>query len=419
MEAIKINHKVEVIYDSIPNLEVVSIGLFFDYGSKYDSSELHGVAHFIEHMLFNKNEKYKDNTIQEIIESFGGTINAFTTKEYICVYVKVLCTKAYQVVELLYDFINYPEFNNDEVEKEKNIIINEIYRNSDNNNSIVFQKLMENSYPNSYLAYDILGSVNSIKNFYGKELKEYYHSILQSVNICISISGKINIDLKNSIEKTFSSMYKKIERNNNILKKVQLQKSKDTIYRKGINQNYLGIGYNSDTYTSSNLNKLLLTTHTLTGTRTSFLNNLLREKKNLVYLVNASNILYQETGLLYINLSCSNKNNIYEIENYVSNSLINDFSIYLSEERIETFKLQLQSKLIFSMENTTLRMLEFGKNRILGIDINYTNQNNCKYVLNEIEKIEKEDIVNYACNLFSEPLGSVVLAPCDVVEENE
>lgn len=110
---------VRVLLEKVDNVKSISIGIFLLMGSKYEKSDQNGITHFIEHMLFRKNQYYNSRHVADRIESMGGKINAFTTKEYMCIYSKFLSESANEIIKLMHDIIMYPSFDEQDIESEK------------------------------------------------------------------------------------------------------------------------------------------------------------------------------------------------------------------------------------------------------------------------------------------------------------
>ena len=146
LEVITLDSGIRLVLNSMDSVRSLSIGIWCNNGSVNENDDEHGISHFIEHMLF-KGTKNRDHfQIVNEIDKLGGQMNAFTSKECTCFYVKCLDEHFYATAEVLTDMICNPTFPADELEKEKGVVIEEINMNSDDPDDVAFDILEDNVY---------------------------------------------------------------------------------------------------------------------------------------------------------------------------------------------------------------------------------------------------------------------------------
>ncbi|NLB32229.1 MAG: insulinase family protein, partial [Tissierellia bacterium] len=154
-----------IVMEKIDYVRSASIGIWVNVGSNNENEETNGLSHFIEHMLFKGTKNRKANEIAEDIDNLGGQLNAFTSKECTCFYVKVLDENIKDALDILSDMFFNSLFLQEEIEKEISVVIEEIKMYEDSPEDIVHDKLTDIIFDASTMAYNNLGTENNLKTF--------------------------------------------------------------------------------------------------------------------------------------------------------------------------------------------------------------------------------------------------------------
>ena len=198
LEVITLDSGVRLILNSMDSVRSVSIGIWCNNGSVNENNDEQGISHFIEHMLF-KGTKNRDHfQIVNEIDKLGGQMNAFTSKECTCFYVKCLDEHLRASAEVLTDMICNPTFPEDELEKEKGVVIEEINMNADDPDEVAFDILEDNVYKGMGMSHPVLGTKYTVSSFTHDKLDEYYFNHYTRDEIIVSIAG--SFDRKDVIE---------------------------------------------------------------------------------------------------------------------------------------------------------------------------------------------------------------------------
>ncbi|MDQ0157457.1 M16 family metallopeptidase [Robertmurraya andreesenii] len=249
-----------------------------------------------------------------------------------------------------------------------------------------------------------MGTWDSISSFDNTILSRYHTKMLQSSDIVVAISGHIDKELILFIENLFGTISRDIRLQEPLENLVPQVGAEIIIEDKDVKQNYLCVGFPTFSYNHPQLLSLMLFNQLLGGGRTSFLAKNIRESLGAVYSLSSSTYLYKEGGLLSINVASSSKNNIFQLKNIILELLRKELKKEITTEQVSITKSQLKSKMLYSLENCTSRMLEFGKNTLLNIGSENTvniDFNNTDSIIQSIENTSREDILD----VYEELLG--------------
>lgn len=201
----KLTNGIRVVGETMEGYRSVSIGVWIGAGSVCEREGEHGASHFIEHMLFKGTEKRSAGDIAEEIDALGGNLNAFTSKECTCFYVKVLNENTEKAMELLSDIICRSKLDGEDIEREKGVIIEEILMNDDSPEDLAHETLCQEFYKGDPLALPVLGTEESVSAFTRETLMNYKTRMYRPDNIVISAAGDFDFEeLMALCEKYFS-----------------------------------------------------------------------------------------------------------------------------------------------------------------------------------------------------------------------
>ncbi|TQR45125.1 M16 family metallopeptidase [Paenibacillus popilliae] len=366
METFRFGNGVRLIIDNMPSSTSVSIGFFLKMGSKYENKSNSGISHFIEHLLIKQE---KDGIpVVELLEDTGVSINAFTTKEYLCVYSKCLPEYCTRVTNILLDILLNPQFIEVQLETEKKVIQSEIARYQDNFYETVQSNLIRTMFNDHPLSMDILGSEDNIKGITTADLEQYYDSHFSTEEMVISISGKVNGGMQvEKIKNIISNIRKKTKNNKRSIPELIITSAEEITYRRTY-QNFFCFGYPTISYLHKDIVKLLTLVQILGVGSRSVLAKKMRGEEGLVYSLHASAVLYKEGGVLLFKLSSPFKNGMDRILSVFKSTIYHVVQKGIPDGDFLRAINTIKSHMIFSSENNQYRMLESGKRLLLGIE---------------------------------------------------
>ncbi len=395
IEKIKTESGIQVIMDKLENISTCSVGVFVKTGSSDENEKEGGISHVLEHMIFKGTPKRNYLQISEETDYLGASINAHTTKEETVFYINSLTEFLDESIDILFDIVANSNIDSEELEKEKDVIIEEIKMYKDTPDDLVFELNYGDCIEGEY-GKPIIGTVESVKSFSSEMVRRYYRERYTRDNILVVVSGNFSKEgIIAKVEEYLSGLEeKKVDRKN---KKTFSFRSGETAHEKDINQVNICISYNGKEYDNENRIYNDIAANVIGGSMSSRLFQEIREKKGLAYSVYTYNQYYNKGGIVstYIGTNVENYKDAVEIT-------LNEFK-KIREKGITGFELEKAknkylSKIAFSMENPRSRMSILGnyhvrKGKVLDID----------ELKSEIKNVNLEDINSYLNKEFLEP----------------
>ena len=374
-----------IVGEEIPYLKSITLGVWVNAGSRIESEKLSGISHFIEHMLFKGTKNRTSKEIASTIDNLGGQINAFTSKECTCYYVKLLDEHIDIGLDILSDMFLNPLFDKEDIEKERQVILEELKMYEDSPEDLVYDLLMEGVYKTDALGGNIIGTKESLDNMNREIISDYFKKYYVASNSVISISGNFKFEeIVKLIEEKFKNLNKgdvNIEITTPEFHPCFIAKNKDTEQvNLAISLKAIPLEDREDAYALSIINNIF------GGSISSRLFQNIRENKGLVYSIYSAPSLYRKSGELGIYASMSNEN-LKKVYNLVVEEIDNIRENHLTEEEIRESKEQLKGSYILGLESTSSRMMSIGKSMLLTKKVKDPND-----IIESINNIEKARI---------------------------
>ncbi|GAA0699604.1 pitrilysin family protein [Paraclostridium ghonii] len=374
-----------IIGEEIPYLKSITLGVWVNAGSRIENEELSGISHFIEHMLFKGTKNRTSKEIASTVDNLGGQINAFTSKECTCYYVKLLDEHINIGIDIISDMFLNPLFNEKDIDKERQVIIEELKMYEDSPEDLVYDLLMEGIYKTDALGMNIIGSEESLYNIDIDTIKNYFEKYYVGSNSVISVSGNFKFE---EIVELIESKFKDLPKGNVDISITEpefhpcfIAKNKDTEQvNLAISLKAIPLECREDTYALSIVNNIF------GGSISSRLFQNIRENKGLVYSIYSAPSLYRKSGELGIYASMSNEN-LKKVYNLVLEEIDNLRKNHITDEEIKASKEQLKGSYILDLESTSSRMMSIGKAMILTKKVKNPND-----IIESINNIDKDRI---------------------------
>ncbi|WP_369875701.1 M16 family metallopeptidase [Alkalicoccobacillus gibsonii] len=404
IQKIDLPNGVRMIVEPISTVRSVSMGIWVGAGSRHETEKENGLSHLLEHMLFKGTETRTPHDIAEAFDQIGGQVNAFTSKEYTCYYAKVLDEHAGIALDVLQDMFFHSTFDEVELEKEKNVILEEIRMVEDTPDDLVHELLSEACYGNHPLAYPILGTDERLASFTSDDLRSYMNRYYTGDYVVISVAGNVNDELIEQLKTTFSKVKptdsKLIE--SNILTIPEFVQEK-RIRAKDAEQAHLCIGYNGLSIEDPSIYSLVLLNNTFGGSMSSRLFQEIREKRGLCYSVFSYHSSFSDSGLLtvYAGTGISQLDELVEAVHHTTQEMA---SGGMSAKELKNGKEQLKGSLMLSLESTNSRMSRNGKNELM-----LEKHKSLDEMLDEINRVTLDSVNELAAHILtSKPAISLV-----------
>jgi predicted Zn-dependent peptidase len=393
--------------EKIPSVRSVSLGIWIGTGSKYEAEQNNGISHFIEHMLFKGTKNRTAREIAEAFDSIGGHLNAFTSKEYTCYYGKVLDQHLPIAFEVLADMFFNSVFDPKELEKEKNVVLEELKMCEDAPDDIVHDLLSKASHTNHPLGYAILGREEVLHRLTPEDLRQYIHMHYSPKNTVIAVAG--SFDESEMIRQTeqYFSQYNSEMGEPAVFEPTftydHLLRVKDT------EQAHFCLGFKGLEVGNPQIYPLILLNNILGGSMSSRLFQEIREERGLAYSVFSYHSSFQELGSLnlYAGTAPHQIEEVYELCTQILNSLS---KTGISSKELNNGKEQLKGNLMLGLESTNSRMSRIGKNELL-LKRHFT----LDEVISRIDAIKMEDVNRLAQEMFNQKHSFAMVSPLEKI----
>lgn len=389
----KLGNGIRIVHYEIDSA-VAHFGVLLNVGSRDEQQHEQGIAHFIEHTIFKGTSKRKAYHVLSRLEDVGGELNAYTTKEETAVYATFLKEDYHRTIELISDIIINSSFAQKELEKEKEVVIEEINSYKDSPSELIFDEFEELIFDGHPIARNILGTPQLVKSFTQKHVHDFIQNNYHTDEIVICSVGKIKFErLVKLVEKYFSAMKENYRSHKRIPfsgYRSQFKEISEDTY-----QSHCMLG--NIAYHSRDKMRLpmVLLNNILGGTSmNSRLNMALREKNGMAYNIESNYTAYTDTGLfnIYFGTDKDNLERAIQIVNKEMNKLRNT---KLGSLQLSKAKKQLIGQLAISQENKEDLLLMLGKTYMLYDRIDTLDQARAR-----IEAVTASELLEVANHIF-------------------
>lgn len=346
-----LSNGITVASDYISEVPSVSISINVKVGSRYEDTLTNGISHFIEHMAFKGTEKRTAKQIATDFENIGASFNAYTSKETTVYYGRVLKEKSEELFEILADIVQNSTFDENELEKERGVILQEIAMTNDDPDDIIDDFYKETAFTNQPYGRSVLGPTENIKRFKRNDLVDYVSKYYIADNIYVVASGNIKQkDLENWTKKYLSKIksgkkndFEKAEYNGGYLVK-----------NKDLEQTHCILGFKGLSYKDKDIYKLFILNSIIGGGMSSRLFQEVRENKGLCYTIYSTNVPTYETGSFEI-YTATDPNKINDALEAIIVELKKLFKEEITDEELNRAKIKAKSSILMQMESTSYR----------------------------------------------------------------
>ncbi len=359
-EKIQLNNGVRIVWERVPGVRSVAVGLWVGTGSRHEAAAMNGAAHFIEHMVFKGTENRSAAELAEEMDAIGGQVNAFTTKENTCFYARVLSEHLNTALDVLCDMFFCSRFDEQDVQNERGVILEEIEMYKDTPEDLVAEELFGKVFARTPLGRPILGKKASLKNMTGAGLKAWMADNYLPGQIVVALAGDVPETGIDYIKRRFEGMAPKPPR---ALKKAAYKPAFTTKY-KPIDQIHLCIAFPGLSMTDEDRYAMRLLGDILGGGMSSRLFQELREKRGLCYSIYSFGTAHLDTGLNAVYTALSR-----EQEEAAIGAVLEQIRRLLedgvTEKELSRAREQVKSNALMSLESTSARMNRLGRNELL------------------------------------------------------
>jgi predicted Zn-dependent peptidase len=399
-----LDNGLRVITEEIPYLRSVSIGVWVITGSRDEQPNENGISHFIEHLLFKGTEKRTAFDIAKEIDSVGGTLNAFTGREYTCFYAKVIDQNLPLAIDLLSDIFLHSLMDPKDVEKERMVILQEIKMVEDTPDDYIHDLFNRVCWGDHPLGFPIYGTSELVQSFRRDHLHQFFKENYPPERIVVCAAGNLKHQrVVDMIEATFGKISKS-DKTHGRSKPHPI--STTNVWKRDLEQVHFCLGTRGLQYNHSLRFASYVLNTILGGGMSSRLFQEIRENRGLAYSVYSYLPTYIDSGLVVV-YAGTNEDSFQEVIDLVLNEFNHIKKGPLKNGELETAKEQLKGNLLLSMESSDNLMTRLAKNEIY-----FQSYIPVGMILKGIDEVKEDTVRQLANEIFDERLFCLtVLGP--------
>ncbi len=396
-----------IVTDTVNTVESVAVGIWADVGTRHENMKHNGIAHMVEHMMFNGTPTRSAQDIVQQIEGAGGQMNAFTSREMTAYYIHLLKEDISLGLDILSDIMQRPIFPDHELEKERGVIIQEIGMTNDTPDDLVFDLYQETAYPKQALGAPILGTAEIVQGMPKQALFDYVEHFYTPERLVISAAGNVSHEeILALVEKYFTDLPKNTKSD---FPKASYQGGHH-YSDKELEQSHVVIGFQGVDRDQDDYYASILLATLFGGGMSSRLFQEVREKHGLVYSVYASHTGYADDGQFEI-YAGTGPDKLPKLIPVICDEIQKIMNENVGAEELQRAKSQLRAGILMGRESMLSRA-----NRQAKYMINYNKPVNIQHILNEIEGVNIDQIKRASQKIFSTKPTVAALGPLKELE---
>jgi len=397
---------IRVVTERMDHVRSVAVGVWVETGSRHEAENRCGMSHLIEHLVFKGTATRSAEQIARTMDSVGGQMDAFTTKEHTCFYVQVLDQHLPLAVDLLADILLNPLFNADELEREKSVVLQEIKMVEDTPDDVIHDLFAGQIWEGHPLGRPILGSREAVTSYDRQTALSHFTEEYVPPRILISVAGNATHD---HVINLFSTGFQGFERG------ATTRTATPPITRPGVNivnktleQVHLIMGFPGLRHSAPERYALFLLNDVIGGSMSSRLFQEVREREGLVYAIHSGVQAYVDTGTLYV-YAATDAQNFSKVLKSTLKVIRELKKTGVTDEELRRAKDHLKGSLMLSLESTSSRM-----NRLAKHEMHHGTFLSMDAMLAAIDGVRHEEVQTLVTELLDEDrLALTTLGPLD------
>ena len=382
-----------IITERMDHVRSASVGIWVRSGSRHEAARLNGISHFIEHTLFKGTRNPTSREIAVESDAIGGHVDAFTSREVASYYVKVLDEHLPRAFDLIADLVTAPLFADDELDRERNVVTEEIKMVGDTPDDLVHEVFVANFWPDHPLGRSILGTVDTLATFNHDCVENYFSDVYVPRNLVIAGAG--NLEHERFVDMVGGYLSGLENRPVNLTASAPSHEKRRIVLDKDLEQAHLVLGTGCPSMTSSDRYSVHVLNVILGGGMSSRLFQTIREEHGLAYAVYSGVNAYTDAGYLSVYAATSPE----QVTEVIKLS-IQEFNRFksepVSEAELQRAKDQLKVSIMLSLESTSARMSNLARQEIF-----FGRQFTLDEILERINRVTASDVQRVATDIFS------------------
>jgi predicted Zn-dependent peptidase len=394
-----------VATDAMDSLETTSIGLWVGIGTRHESVELNGVSHMLEHMAFKGTKRRNARAIAEEIESVGGHINAYTSRENTAYYAKVLKEDVGLALDILADILQHSVFDPEELARERTVVLQEIGQAEDTPDDVIFDRLQAVAFPNQPLGRPVLGSAASVQALSRTAIAGYMQENYAAPAMVLSAAGRIDHDwLVERARELLASLPSRPR----VASAVANYAGGDYREERDLEQVHLALSFSGLSYLDPQYYAAAVLSTLFGGGMSSRLFQEVREKRGLAYSIYSFAGSFVDGGMFGIYAGTGEKEAAELVQ--VTCEEIGKVSRDVREEEVARARAQLKSGLLMSLESSSARAEALAQQLLI-----FDRPISPAEIVTRIDSVDCRAVLEIAERIFSSDPSLAALGPIGVV----
>ena len=405
----ELDNGLRVATDRIDHVHTASLGAWTKVGSRHEEKPRNGVAHFLEHMVFKGTQSRASEEISEQIESVGGRLNAYTSRDQTAYYARILKEDIELGIDLISDVLQHPRFDKAEMERERCVILQEIAMYRDSPDDVAFDHAKRTAFPGQALGRPILGDETTVSKMTPDDIRSFIQRHYSGPNMVLAAAGRVDHDQVVELAEEYFTNLPEFD---------QLPGEEEYNYQGGQARNhdpskeqvnlilgFPGVGYFHDDYYVETVLALLLGSG-----MSSRLFKEVREKRGLVYSISSFNQSYRDGGFFGIYAGTGPKL-VAELLPVVVEEL-KKIGNQVGDDELKRAKTQARARILMGMESTSGRCRKLASQLLI-----YDRPMDQTEIIDKVNAVTKQDILRHAKWLFSQAPTLSAVGPLDHLED--
>lgn len=361
MEKIEFENGFRVMLEPVAGARSATMGIWIGSGSRYEAAEDAGISHFIEHMLFKGTPRRSAWDIAEQMDSIGGALNAYTAKEYTCVYARALTHNVAVALDTICDMVANPRFDRQDLDTEKGVILEEIGMYEDSPEDLCVDMLHASVWRDSRLGANILGTRETVGGMTCERMRAYKQQMYVPERMVAAIAGNFDRDaVLETLEKYFGGMK---NTGNRIHTEPAVYHRGNTLLNKAFEQTQILLGFPGISANDERRFTMQILNTILGSASSSRLYQRIREELGLVYSIDSFSAIHLDSGLCGVMMALVPQSEERAIHETIC--ILDGIKRNVSEMEINRAKEQYAASLVMGMEGTPARASHMGRSELI------------------------------------------------------
>ena len=393
-----------LLIDPIPRVHSVNLWVYLARGARHEGTAHAGIAHFVEHMLFKGTETRTAERLAQEVDAIGGHLDAFTAYEFAGYGTLTLDEHLPQAVDLLSDLLLRPTFPEDELVRERNVVLEEIKMVEDSPGDLVYELFSREFWPDHPLGRPILGTAQSVTRFDGHALRDYFGRAYRADNLIVAAAGNVDPDHLTSL---VGEAFADVPPGGEPLQATRPEAAiRLDLYERRIEQVHICLGVSGYPYGHPDHHTLMILDDILGGTMSSRLFQQVRERRGLAYSVGSDLSAYRDAGQVTVYAACDRRS-VGEVVDLIVAELRRLKSTPVPDDELQRARDGAKCNCRLAFESTSRRASNLGRfEMLLGRYVTIAEE------IAAIDEVTVDDVQRVANDLFrTYALGGAVVGP--------